>query len=411
MKTIKYLYLLVFIMQVNLIKAQSLDSLLQMVVENNIQLKSIELEYKTILAKKSQVSQLPNPQIGVGIPALRPETRLGPQMVMINASQMFPWFGTLKSKEDVVISMSKAKYEQLAIVKLDLFYQVKTSYYQLFFLEKKQTILKKNIQVYKSIENIALAKVESGESTLADVLRVQTKLQALEQELVIVENQKLIFQSKINELTKQPLSTKIKTDASLKLPLLEYDTSSFRGKIQEYHPLIKQINYQIEESNNSVIVNKSLNKPTIGLGIDYSLVGQRTDAFPVHNGRDILIPKVTVGLPIYRKSYKAKNEEEQFIQESLALKKISLTDKMMTLLVGFKVDYDNGVLEKDLNTNQSKTIKTAYDVLLSKYSASGKGFEELLMVQNQLFDFELSVLMAELKTNIAQANIERIVNF
>ena len=77
-----------------------------MVVSNNTQLKSIELEYQAVLENKNQVNQLPNPQIGIGVPVLRPETRLGPQLMMVSASQMFPWFGTLKSKEDVVITKS-----------------------------------------------------------------------------------------------------------------------------------------------------------------------------------------------------------------------------------------------------------------------------------------------------------------
>ena len=56
-------------------------------------------------------------------------------------------------------------------------------------------------------------------------------------------------------------------------------------------------------------------------------------------------------------------------------------------------------------------MQMAYDVLLSEYSSSGKGFEELLMVQNQLLDFDLGIYKAELKANIAQANIERITKF
>ena len=108
--------------------AQSLDSLLQMAVENNTELKAVDLEYKSILEKRDQVSQLPNPQIGVGVPVLRPETRLGPQVMMVGASQMFPWFGTLKSREEVIVSMSKAKYEQLSLIKLELFYQIKSAY-------------------------------------------------------------------------------------------------------------------------------------------------------------------------------------------------------------------------------------------------------------------------------------------
>lgn len=411
----KIWYVIVTLLVVNFTltsaKAQSLDSLLQLVVKNNTQLKSIELEYKAVLEKKNQVNQLPNPQIGVGIPILRPETRLGPQMMMISASQMFPWFGTLKSKEDVVVSMSKVKYQQLSVVKLDLFYKVKIAYYQLYFLTQKQSILAKNIKLFESLESISLAKVESGQATLVNVLRIQTKLQGLKKQMLMIDNQKLIFESNINTLTKQPIDTKIKSVSNLILPALEYDIEIFRNKIKANHPLITQLNYQIEQSNNTIIVNRNKNRPTIGLGLDYSLVGQRTDVNPINNGRDILIPKVMVSIPIYRKSYKAKIEEENLIKQSLEIKKETITDKMVNLLISYKANYDNGVLEKKVYQNQSNTIGAAYNILLSEYSASGVNFEELLRIQNQLLDFDLGIYQAEFKANAAQANIERITKF
>ena len=124
-----------------------------------------------------------------------------------------------------------------------------------------------------------------------------------------------------------------------------------------------------------------MNKPAIGLGLDYSLVDQRTDANPINNGRDILIPKVMLSIPIYRKSYKAKIEEENFVQQSLELKKESITDKMLRLLIMYKADFDNASIEKNLYKDQSSTMQMAYEVLLANYSSNGTGFEELLMVQ------------------------------
>ena len=141
------------------------------------------------------------------------------------------------------------------------------------------------------------------------------------------------------------------------------------------------------------------------------MVGQRTDANPMNNGRDILVPKVMLSIPIYRKSYQAKIEEEKLIQQSLEVKKETITDKMISLIINYKADYDNGLLEKSLYQNQTSTIQMTYDILLSEYSSSGKGFEELLMIQNQLIDLGLGVYQAELKINIATANIERIILF
>ncbi len=391
--------------------AQSLDSLLQMAVENNTELKAVDLEYKSILEKRDQVSQLPNPQIGVGVPVLRPETRLGPQVMMVGASQMFPWFGTLKSREEVIVSMSKAKYEQLSLIKLELFYQIKSAYYQLHFFNQKKKIIGEYIKIYETLESISLAKVEAGQSTLANVLRIQAKLQGLEQQLLIIENQKIGFESKINELTKRPIGQKIQIDETLVLPVLEYDIASFRDKIQSNHPMILQINYQIEASKNMLEENSKMNSPMIGIGVDYSLVAKRTDANPMNNGRDILIPKLMINIPLYRKAYKAKINEENYIQQSLEVKKENLTDKMIGMLFRFKAEYENGQLEIDVYEKQTATMSMAYDVILAEYISSGKGFEELLMVQNQLQDLQLGIYEAQLRKNNAQANIERITNY
>src|SRR5690554_1442049 len=117
------------------VKAQTLDSLLKKAYDNNPTLKAIQLEYEAALQKGPQVSQLPDPTVGVGVPILRPETRLGGQVLSVSASQMFPWFGTLKAKEDVALTMAKSKYEQIAAERLDIDYQIKTAYFNLYLLQ------------------------------------------------------------------------------------------------------------------------------------------------------------------------------------------------------------------------------------------------------------------------------------
>jgi hypothetical protein len=175
--------------------------------------------------------------------------------------------------------------------------------------------------------------------------------------------------------------------------------------------LIIQIDYEIESSQKQIEVNENINKPVIGIGVDYSFVEKRTDANPRYNGRDILVPKFMVSLPLYRKAYKAKNAEEKINQEALLLKKESLTDRMISMLITYQSDYNNAVLLEELAKKQKDIITSAYDVLVANYSSSGMGFEELLMVQNQLFSLDLDMFKAKLEANLAINNIERIADF
>ena len=393
----------------NCTTAQSLDSLLQLVVENNPELKALHLEYEAELNKVDQVSQLQNPEIGIGLPILRPETRLGAQVLMINASQMFPWFGTLKAKKDVVISMSKSRFERISILKLSLFNQIKIAYFRLNFLNEKQIVINDLLSNYVILNNVALAKVESGQSSTADVLRIQLKLQELKQELKLIENQKQIYYSKINELTNQNFNTKIQvTDDLSEIKAFGFNLESHKQHIKSNHPLMAKLAYDIESSKQKQVLNSQANKPKIGLGIDYSMVNGRTDANPQNNGQDIFIPKVKVSIPLYRKSYKAKNLEESNRQQAIEMQKVALENKMIGLLLTYKSNYDNAILRVELNNQQIKTTKMTYDILLSQYSSTGKGFDELLQIQNQLTNYNLELRKEKLNIRIAQANIEKI---
>lgn len=409
MKITQFIIVMIILSSLSAGYAQSIDELLQKVVENNDQLKSIQLEYEAVLTKQDQVSQLPNPQLGVGAPVLRPETRLGPQIMMVSMSQMFPWFGTLKSKEEVVLSMSKAKYEQLAAVKLELFYQVKSAYYKLYFINQKEKVLAKKLSLFETLESLALAKVESGKATISDVLRIQAMQDEIKTEITKLGNIRLSLNAQINQAIGAPLEMEITIEDEISVNPIEI--SDARPKLEAHHPLVKQINYQMEVSQNRIEVNEKTNKPTIGIGLDYNLVAPRTDMNPDGNGRDILVPKVMFSVPIYRKKYNAVVKEEHLNQEALTYKQENLVDVLMSKLVVQQSNFDNALLEKKLKLEQIKKLQSAYEVILSEYSASGAKFEELITVQNELFRLELEGLMADLDAELATASMERIIGF
>ncbi|MCO6492673.1 MAG: hypothetical protein J5I98_29920, partial [Phaeodactylibacter sp.] len=85
--------------------AQSLDGLLLAADSANLELKALYQDYLAALEKAPQVSQLPEPEAGLGVFPLPVETRLGPQWVRLSATQMFPWKGTLEARKNVVLAM------------------------------------------------------------------------------------------------------------------------------------------------------------------------------------------------------------------------------------------------------------------------------------------------------------------
>lgn len=117
-------------------EAKQIDQYLQIAAKNNPQLKASFNQYLAALEEVPQVGALPDPQVMFGIFIQPVETRLGAQRANFSASQMFPWFGTLKAQEHAATERAKARLQTFENEKNELFKQVKFIYNDLYFFAK-----------------------------------------------------------------------------------------------------------------------------------------------------------------------------------------------------------------------------------------------------------------------------------
>ena len=391
------------------INAQPLNSLLEVADSANLELKALYQEYLAFVEKAPQVSQLPDPEAGLGISPLPAETRLGPQWIRLSATQMFPWKGTLDARKEAVLTMARAKYEKVAASHLYLHYEIKQAYFQLYDLEKRQQIVLKSITIFKTLESIAITKVETGKSNLADVLRIQIRIRELEEELNILENQKKKPLANVNRLLNRPEQTVVIVTDTLMLANPLYDRTSILTSIQEKHPMLRMFTWQQEASQKSIEVNALEGKPSFGVGLDYILVSERSDANPKHNGRDILSPRVGVRIPLYRQKYRAKEQEEKLKIEALETRKQDLFLQFRYQIEKAYTDLEDGRIKYRLFQEQIAITHSAIDLLLADYSTEGSSFIDLMQLENQLILYDLKMLTAVVRTQIAQAEIERYI--
>lgn len=390
---------------------QSLIHFLDKAHQQNPAMQAVVLSYEAALKKAPQVEQLPQPSVGVGIPLLSPETRLGAQRLTLSAQQLFPWFGTQKAKKEVVLKQAKSQYEQIILTRLTLDFKLKSAYYRYYYLEKKEALLTKNHGLYFALEQVVLAQVESGKAIASDALRIQLEREAIGQEIKLLANEKEAAQAVLNALINAPQNTPIEIDTTNLEPAIPPISWEKRFQKVKEHPALKQFDWQTEQSQANLRLNDLEGKPSLGLGIDYSVVEPRTDAQPQNNGRDILMPKIKFTVPLYRKKIKAKKQEEEINQQRYALQKQEKYNGLLSELKRFKAALESAVLRFDLFKKQIALAQSSHKILLGAYSSEGKHFEELLALQRSLNDYELKQLKAILDSHLALINIERITNF
>ncbi len=410
---IKKISILLLLLLVGLgTKAQTINELLEMAVENSPKLNAVKLAYEAAQMVKDQVNELPDPQIGLGLPVLRTETRLGAPIVSVNVSQMFPWKGTLAAKENAAIAMSKTKYDDIEATRLDMAYQIRTAYYQLYLLDIRQKILQENLTINNALEQVVLGRVESGQAIASDVLRVQLKSKEIGQKIKIYETQKSRFQAQILELVgdgKLPDDQVKIIDSELsQIPILNKDMLDVAfAKIQTNYPKLKKLDAMITASRAVQDLNDLSEKPSFGVGLSYSVVQKRSDLDPLHNGRDLLMPTFRMSVPIFRKKYDAKNQEEKLKQLAFSEKRKGWELKIKSMLIMYLADFDQAQLQLELAKEQRVLTESAFNMLLSFYSAKGKRFNELLKLQDQLYQYQLQEEIGKVKLFLAKANWQR----
>ena len=121
---------------------QSLNYYLEVALQKNPDLKAAYFSFEAQLEKVEQVKFLANPNLSFGYFILPVETRLGSQQTKISLNQMFPWFGTLSSKQDVASLMAKAQFEQFRYKQALLMF--KEIFTKLLFQKPIESIPKKN---------------------------------------------------------------------------------------------------------------------------------------------------------------------------------------------------------------------------------------------------------------------------
>ncbi len=389
--------------------AQSLEDLLQVAAANNLTLQSLQKEHSAALEKAPQVNQLPDPEFGIGVFPLPVETRLGSQVVRFGATQMLPWPGTLDGKADLEMTKARAVHERTANQQIEVFYEIKKAWLRLYEIEQSKAVLLRNMRLLEALEQLALAKVEAGKSSAADVLRVQLKTNELEQQLDLLEVAKTAPTTTINQLLNRDLATPVNITDSLTFAPLPLDKATLFGQISQNHPMLKMLGWQQEASRQSISLNELESRPVFGVGFDYILVNERTDAEPPRNGRDIVQLRGTVKIPLDKGRFVAREQEENLKIEAVELQKKDIASRFQATIERAYASHEAARLQMDFYQKQTEITAAAIRILESEYSARGNRFDELLLLEKDLLDYDLKILKAIVDSHLAKASIEQFV--
>ena len=366
------------------VEGQSINDYYTIAAENNPELKAKYKEFEAAMQKIPQVSSLPDPNLSMGYFISPVETRLGPQNMRFSLTQMFPWFGTLKAQKNAATLMAESKYQAFLNAKNQLYSQVATAYYPLYELLKLKDIEQENIKILESYKNIANAKFENGKGSLVDVLRVDIMIKDAQTNLDILTKKEPALTSWLNSILNRKYNEKIVISKDLQIMELPME---YRKDSITTNPILQELELKKQASEVAIEVARKQGLPKLGLGLDYVLVGKGMNNFP-DSGKDIIMPMVSVSLPIFRKKYNAATKEAKLMQESFSFQKEAYENKLNGTYykLVFELEKERDLLK--LYEGQVLTLSKSLNLLFAYYSNANKDFEEVLRMQQELLKYQ-----------------------
>jgi outer membrane protein TolC len=385
-----------------------LNAYLKTAGENNPGLQARFKEYMAAMERVPQVGGLPDPSVAFGYFILPPETRVGPQQFTTSLSQSFPWFGLLGAQEDVATELAKSKLELFEEERSRLFYDVKSAYYDLYFVQKGIDITKENLDILSTFRQLALIKFEAGSGSAVDELRVEMEIADLENQLAYLQDSQYELQVKFNNLLNVADDAPVSIPPTLWEEAMVYDRIALMDSIALQNHRIKQIEHLILSWKNQQTVAKKMGLPKFSVGVDYTVVGRSNNTMleANENGRDILLlPKVGITIPLYRKKYKGMVNEAVYRMEAAGFEKEDKINQLSTLFERGYKDFRDGERRVNLYIDQLELAERSLDILLAEYSTDGKNFEEVLRMERRVLKYELELDKARADQNASVAFI------
>jgi cobalt-zinc-cadmium efflux system outer membrane protein len=387
-------------------QAQNLEDYFRQAAANNPGLQAQYKNFETALQRTAQVSSLPDPSLSFGYFISPVETRLGPQMARFSLKQMFPWFGTLKAQEKASSFLAEAKFQEFLEARNHLYYQVAAAYYPLYEWQRFTAIEEENLKILEVYKDITTLKFQNGQGEMVDVLRVDIMLQDASTNLAILKGKKTALTSRFNQLLNQAENEKVVLPDSLFI--LKIPAKYRKDSLLASNPLIDLLSLKIQASKAREEAAIKQGLPQLGLGLDYVIIGERSDVQIAENGKDALMPMVSVSLPIFRKKHKAARKEAQLMQESFTIQKEEAENKLRFSynLIWFKIQEQLELVK--LSQGQIKASKQSLNLLYTAYANSGKDFEDVLRMQRQILKYQKMKVTALAEYHIVMAELEYV---
>ena len=445
------------------IRAQTLEDYLLQAAENNPGLKAAYSRYQATAEQANQAS-LPNPELQVGA-FLRPMERfMGNQTADFRLMQMFPWFGMLSTQKEEAYHMGQVDYLLFLEEKNRLFFEVKSTWNKLLLLQGEQQLAQENLEYLMKYETLALMQYQVGNSIvlpsnsfrqantnsspantsqmsgmggyssttaqgastpssamsavpmvgsstgLTAILQIRLQIKELESTLQQLAANKEVIQYQFQQLLNRPMEANLVLPAVWEKAQLTLAKQDYLDNIKESNPMLAMYASEQMAFTQQAKMAKLEGKPMLGAGVNYMTFTSRLESGMPMGGQDMVMPMVTMSLPIYRKKIASKIKQADYLKNGAAMQQEETTNQLTLQWASAFRDWEESERLLSLYDAQVALVEQQLQVMETTYSGGNLSLSEVIQTQQLLLDYRRKKLNTLYQQHQSLAQLDALLS-
>ena len=389
--------------------AQSLNSLISEALQNNPELRAAANEAEAAKQRVRPAGALDDPMLEAGFLNLPTQplrfNREDMTMKMLGLSQKLPYPGKRALREQVAAKDAETLNYGLSETGNRVVREVKLAYFDLALTDETVRQLKSNRQILEQFLRLAESRYAVGQAAQADVLKAQSQIGRMNEELLRMERERPVSEAELARLLGRRTD-----DASIavELPGLRDIALNLEALLQtalHQRPQLLGLQSAVERSTKAVDLARTEKNPDFDVRFSY---GQREKDLAGMPRQDVFSLTVAMNLPVWRADkIEPRIAEAQALREqALDLQQAQENDVLARLRQQVATAEQSRKSVRLYETAILPQTRLAVEATLAAYKVSRADLTLLLDSQMSLYGYEISRARELVNFNKALAEIE-----
>ena len=165
-----------------------------------------------------------------------------------------------------------------------------------------------------------------------------------------------------------------------------------------------------ESVEQSELLNQKESAPNIGFGLDYLPVSERPDMTFYDNGKDIIMPMVSLSIPIFNNRFASVSKQNELRQKEIEFQRTERLNLLEAALAKATSERNQARIKFNTQEKNLGQAQDAEEILIKNYETGTIDFNDVLDIQELQLKFQMNQIESVRAYYLQSAIINYLIN-